>query len=182
MTRNIKLGDVLFRYLPEYQVWHTGIVTEINKYHWDHIYINEFDESNFVSRATLRQYMWGRKYFWVARFREEMESFGPSVFRPLKERIEIANNFFKNQTLQYTINRYNCEYYVRRCVFNDSFLWESPQTKSIGESRAKLGLKLFNMFLSNIEGRIVDNKEYESNEKKDEYKYVIENGIPTLKK
>ncbi|CAN0384626.1 unnamed protein product [Ascophyllum nodosum] len=46
--------------------------------------------------------MWFRKYFWVASFDEEMKRFGKSVFRPMKERMKMANKLHAHNALSYT--------------------------------------------------------------------------------
>lgn len=171
MPRKLRPGDVLFRFLPEYQVWHTGIIIEAPEQHCDSINLMEFDDSNNVAKVTLRNYLWFRKYFWVARFQDEMEKFGHSVFRTLEERIQTAKDLYADNSLTYTLNRYNCEYFVRRCVFKDPLLWASNQTMVLSNSRLALYSKLATIFIFNIIHKFNDDLEYEQDKLKYEYKY-----------
>lgn len=174
--RTIKPGDVLFRFLPEYQVWHTGIViiADPNKQHWDHIHVLEFDDTDRISKVPLRQYLWFRKYFWVTKFENEYMTYGKSVFKSRRERIRTAMELFATQPLTYTIHKYNCEYFVRRCVFNDEKLWQSPQTVNVAKTRIGLWAKLANVALFNMLYKIDDNLEFEKKEKNHEHRYHID--------
>lgn len=171
MPRLIKVGDVLFRFLPEYQVWHTGIVVSVEMQHIDKVHILEFDDTNNITLVTLRNYMWFRKYFWVAKFKEERKYFGKGVFRTMTERVNTAYQLHIDNSLTYTIYKYNCEYFVRRCVFNDPNLWESNQTMIIARSRLALYTKIASIMLFNIMYKLSDDLEYEKDKKPDEHQY-----------
>ena len=171
----IKAGDVLFRFLPEYQVWHVGIVVKVNKQHIDHIHVLEFDDSNCISMVTLRNYVWFRKYFWVAQFQREMDLYGAKAFRSRRERIRTAYELHISNNLHYTLHRYNCEYYARRCVFENPILWASEQTLGISESRFLLYSKVVSIALFNVVCKFHENLEYEKNKLNHEIGYVIDN-------
>jgi len=175
--REIKYGDVLFRYLPEYQVWHAGIVVNVKSQHWDYIYILEFGDNDTISLVELQNFLWGRLYFWVGRFEEEKKFYGKSVFRSVKERVQAALDLFETNNLKYTLHKYNCEYFVRRCTFRDQALWPSPQTMLISRSRALLGVKLMSMFLFNITHNLENDLHFEKSMRPTDHKYTVKNGM-----
>lgn len=170
----VKLGDVLFRFLPEYQVWHTGIVVRISNPDSVHnIYLLEFDDSDCIYQVSLYNFLWGRKYFWKTDFKEEMDRFGPGIFRPMRERIMTAYNLFNECKLRYTLHKYNCEYFVRRCVFNDSSLWPSKQTMPLGHSRIALYSKIATIVIFNIINKVYRDLEFEKNMRADEARFIV---------
>lgn len=92
MYRKLKFGDVLFRFLPKYQVWHSGIVCKVyehkcrdhniidcekctdEKYHIStEISVAEFDNENLIKIVSLGEYMFGRSYFWVYNYIDEFK-------------------------------------------------------------------------------------------------------------
>ena len=170
----LRLGDVLFRFLPEYQVWHAGIVVIIDGYTADKIEILEFDDSNKVSLVPLANYVWYRKYFWVVSFKTEKDIYGPKVFRTRRERLETAINLYKQNELSYTLHKYNCESVVRRCVFNDPKLWPSSQSKSLARSRIFLYGKIITMALFSIVYKFDKNVEFEKDMRFNDTRYYID--------
>lgn len=169
--RDIQIGDVLARFLPEYQVWHTGIVVKVDKQHYDFIDLMEFDDTNEISIVTLRQYLWGRKYFWVLKFDAERKKMGDKVFRSRKDRVLTAYDIYKKNNLKYTIHKYNCEYFTRRCVFNNELLWPSSQTVRIAKSRSLFYIKLFSVMAFGVIHNINKDKEFEKNLNTTDYPY-----------
>jgi hypothetical protein len=91
MERELHFGDILFRYLPEAQVWHTGLVYNVPKYTCIHhgvddcsicgirkrragdVAVAEFDDSNMIRIVPLTEFMYGRKYFWVYNYSKEWD-------------------------------------------------------------------------------------------------------------
>lgn len=146
----IREGDAVVRYLQEFQVWHWGLVYRIQNYTLDGIFVMEFTDSDKISIVPLRTFCWYRKYFWVHAFEEEMRLLGPSVFRNIRDRLRTAEDCYKKNLLSYRIDKYNCEYFVRMCVFNDPKLWESQQTKIIGRSTQLFFAKLATVTLAAI--------------------------------
>jgi hypothetical protein len=140
----------------------------------DHIRVLEFDDSDRITLNDLRGYMWYRKYFWVARFTMEYDIYGPKVFRSIPDRLRTALKLYEENKLTYSLNRYNCEYYVRRCVFNDPKLWESSQTKLITRDRIALYTKIGTMVVFNALGRFAETKEFEREFLKDEIPFLID--------
>ena len=175
----LKLGDVLFRYLPEYQVWHVGLVARINeKYpnNTHHVYVLEFDDSNIISESSLYNFLWNRKYFWVTSFSEELEHFGPSIFRTTRERIQTAFDLFASNKLKYTLHKYNCEYFARRCVFSDSSLWASKQTVPLGRSRLALYSKLISIAVLSVVHKINNDLDFEKDLRPNDKRFIIREG------
>jgi len=170
----LKPGDVLYRYLPEYQVFHVGLVISVERQHMDFIRVLEFDDSNIITLTDLRGFLWFRKYFWVATFNDELSMFGSSVFRSLDDRLKTALMLYKDNNLTYTIHRYNCEYFARRCVFNEPRLWASKQTQLITKSRAVLYAKLGSILVSNILSKFNNNLEFERDLLKDEIGFFVD--------
>lgn len=145
----LKRGDVLIRFLPQFQVWHWGIIVEIYSYDVDGIILMEFTDTDKVEKVSLRNFCFYRKYFWVHTFREEMNLYGPRVFRPLHERLRVAYEMYNKNLLTYNLSKYNCEYFCRRCVFNNKKLWESRQTELIARSTKTFLAKLATVILAN---------------------------------
>jgi hypothetical protein len=175
----IKLGDVLFRYLPEYQVWHVGIVIRMNEKYpgsLHHVYLLEFDDSDAISEVSLYNFLWNRKYFWVTNFDEELKHFGPKVFRTTRERIQTAFDLFNANQLKYTLHKYNCEYFARRCVFSDSGLWASKQTMSLGRSRLALYSKLISIAVFSVIHKIHNDIEFEKDMRPTDKRYMAHDG------
>lgn len=175
----LKLGEVVFRYLPEYQVWHVGMVVRINEDYpgnIHHVYLLEFDDSDTISEVSLYNFLWNRKYFWVTSFSEELECFGPSVFRSTRERIQTAFDLFASNQLKYTLHKYNCEYFVRRCVFSDSSLWASKQTMPLGRSRLALYSKLISIAIFSVVHKINNDFEFERDLRPNDTRYVNNEG------
>jgi hypothetical protein len=174
--KKLEPGDVMFRFLPEYQVWHAGIVSRVKeKYNANYIYLLEFDDADQITETPLSTFMWGRKYCWRTNFAEELKCFGPGVFRSRKDRVKTAFELFYSHDLRYSMNMYNCEYYVRRCVFSDPKLWPSKQTEYITQSRASVWLKLSTVVIHSIVNRVRNSLEREANMRIDEDKFMIDN-------
>jgi len=177
----IKIGDVLIRFLPQFQVWHWGIVTDIYTYDLDGIYVMEFTDSDKIARVTLRAFCWYRKYFWVHTFRYEHQFYGNSVFRPMTERIQMANQLFNENILSYNMIKYNCEYFVRRCVFNDPTLWPSKQVQIIGQSSKLVFFKLMAAIVANTMTKMGELLELEKNNRPYDIRYEVNLDSKTFK-
>lgn len=175
MAREIKKGDVLIRYLLPFGVWHFGIVIEVKNQNINDILLLEFSDGEKVTRITLIDFMYQRHYFWIEDFNEEYIKYGPSVFYTINERVERAKQIANKGGLSYTINKYNCEYFVRRCVFKDTFLWKSVQTEKIGEYKinviGKIALMLIYSF--SIAGDLLDTSYHEVDQNPTNYKYIV---------
>lgn len=138
--RPIEVGDVVIRYLPPFSVWHYGIVVNVISQNAKDILILEFADSSGIAKVSLLDFMYGREYFWIDNFDDEISD--ASLLYPIKERIARAYKMFNEQKLSYTINKYNCEYFVRRCMFRDSQKWISRQTAEIGKDKLTVLAKL----------------------------------------
>lgn len=172
----LEVGDVLFRFLPEYQVWHAGMVSRIVDGKSDnplYVFVLEFDDSNKINESSLLAFMWGRKYFWRINFEEELNTLGPSVFRERHERADIGYQLRAKNQLTYSMHRYNCEYFVRRCVFREPLLWPSRQTECMSNSRPALYIKLASMALVSLIQRTGDNLEREANMRVGDDRFII---------
>jgi hypothetical protein len=156
--RPIRRGDVLIRYLTPFGVWHYGMVTEVKDQNLDDIFMLELADSSGVAKITLRQFMYGRHYFWIDNFDEEIRK--NSTFS-IDERIERAYKMFREQELIYTINKYNCEYFVRKCIFMNKVLWLSKQTSDIGKDRISMLGKLLGTITHGIASKYVDLSRFE---------------------
>jgi len=174
-NRPIEKGDVLFRYLPEYQVWHTGIVIEVESQNWYQISVMEFDDSHTISINNLRQYLWDRKFFWISSFMNERIKYGDTIFRTKEERVATAWKLYHENSLKYTLHKYNCEYFTRRCVFKEEKYWPSTQTVVLGENRLLFYLKLASVFLFGVMHNINLNKNFERSMRSSDHKYTCEN-------
>lgn len=168
-------GSAVVRYLHEFQVWHWGIVVLIKEYNLDGIMVMEFTDAHKINLITLREFCWLRKYFWVHTFDTEMRLYGPSVFR--QNRLGIAWDLFKKNCLTYRIDKYNCEYFVRRCVFNDPKLWESQQTKIIGRSSSIFFAKLASVALASIAYKFGEFLELEKNYRAYDIRYEVDRNL-----
>lgn len=171
----IKRGDILIRFLPQFQVWHWGIVVEINSYDLDGIYVMEFTDSNRVDKVTLRAFCYYRKYFWVHSFHEEYTKYGQAAFRPLHERIKIAYDLYRQNILTYNISKYNCEYFCRRCVFYDRSLWISKQTEIVATSVTTFLLKLLTISVANMINRFGEMLDLEKDARPGDIRYEVMN-------
>lgn len=175
---SLKPGDSLFRYYPEYQVWHAGIVCYVGKGRdIESVEILEFDSSDCVSKVNLRQFMKGRKYFWVASYDLEKLHYGESAFRCIRDRLRVGIDKWKECDIKYTINNYNCEYFVRMCVFKDENMWKSTQTDFMSKSKTMILLKMCTIFLGSILDKANHSMEIEKNssDRKYDYPYIIVN-------
>lgn len=175
-TRPLALGDVLFRYLPEYQVWHTGIIVEVHSQDWYNISVMEFDDSNTISINNLRQYLWGRKYFWVSRFINEKIKYGPEIFRSIDDRLKTAWELYEQNNLTYLMHKYNCEYFTRRCVFKDEEHWPSTQTTTLSNNRKLFYLKMISVFVFGFLHNIHINQNFERSMRDNDFKYTCVDG------
>lgn len=153
--RKIKKGDVLIRFLMPFSVWHYGLVIRVDSQNANDILLLEFDDSNKISRVTLHQFMYHRVYFWIDDFDKEMLDH-PDQFYSIDERIKRGIKLADSTKLFYTINNYNCEYFVRRCVFKDKLLWLSGQTREIGKTKFGVFSKLAFLFGYGIVGKHAD--------------------------
>lgn len=171
----IKRGDILIRFLPQFQVWHWGIVVEIISYDLDGIMVMEFTDSDKIDKVSLRSFCFYRKYFWVHSFHEEYTRFGPGVFRPLNERIKVAYQLYKQNLLTYNISKYNCEYFCRRCVFYDKSLWISKQTEIVATSVWTFVLKLATISVANMINRFGEMLELERDNRPGDICYEVSN-------
>lgn len=172
----LQLGDVLYRFLPHYQVWHAGIVAVVDGNNWNDIEVLEFDDSNKISLVPLKNYMFHRKYFWVCKFQEERNIYGDRVFNSRKKTLENARKLWRENSLTYTLHKYNCEYFVRRCVFKYPKLWPSSQTESFTRSRELLGLKLITIAIFNSLYKINKKIDLEKDLRPNDDRYTIKNG------
>lgn len=167
--RNIKVGDVVMRFLLPFSVWHYGIVVDVLSQNAKDILILEFADASGINKVTLLDFMYGRQYFWLDDFNDERHL---KVF-PLRKRIERAYKMFEEQKLSYTINKYNCEYYVRRCIFRDPLNWVSKQTKEIGRNKLSVLTKLAFVSLYGAADKYLDLSECESGMNKDKFGYKV---------
>lgn len=166
-------GNVVVRFLPQYQVWHWGIVVGVIKHDLDNIHVMEFSDTNTISLVTLREFCWYRKYFWIHTFSDEFDLYGRSVFNPPEQAVRIAYQLFRNNILTYNIARQNCEYFVRRCIFNTPLLWESNQTDVIGKSKILLMFKLTTVMLAALFFKFGEMLEYERDQLPQHIRYRV---------
>lgn len=178
----LKCGDILIRFLPQFQVWHWGIIVDIVSYDLDGIFVLEFTDSDKIDKVTLRGFCYYRKYFWVHVFNDEYRKYGPSVFRPLNERVAIAYDLYRNNLLTYNMSKYNCEYFCRRCVFRDKNLWISKQTELIARSFPVFISKLATVIASNLFVKFGEQLEIEGNSRPTDIRYQVHNNSFTLSK
>lgn len=169
----LKKGDILIRFLPQFQVWHWGIVVDIISYDLDGIVVMEFTDSDKIDKVTLRAFCFFRKYFWVHCFREEIHKYGLSVFRSLTERLQVAHTLYRENLLTYNISKYNCEYFCRRCVFREPELWTSKQTELIGRSTVLFLSKLATVAMANIFVRFGEILDLEKNNRPTDIRYEV---------
>lgn len=168
--REIKVGDVLIRYLLPFSVWHYGIVIKVRSQNANDISLLEFADSSGIAKITLLDFMYGRKYFWVDNF--DSEAAVATTF-PIAERIARAKKMYREQKLTYTINKYNCEYFVRRCTFVDPARWVSKQTTEIGKNRLSVLSKIAFMIGYGIIDKYMDLSDCERDMNRDKYGYSV---------
>lgn len=168
--RQIKRGDVLMRFLTPFSVWHYGIVIEVKGQNANDIFMLEFADSRGITKITLLEFMYGRKYFWLDNFDNEVAK-NPTF--SIDERIERALRLYKSQKLIYTINKYNCEYYVRRCIFRDSALWISQQTRNLGKDRLTVLSKLAFVVAFGSLNKFLDFDDYERDMNREKNGYEV---------
>jgi hypothetical protein len=152
-----------------------GIICDIHAYTPDDIYIMELNESDHINKITLRTFMYGRHYVWVVSYKREMELFGPEVFRSRTERLQVAIDKYLKNDMKYHLYNYNCEYFVRMCVFNQERLWKSSQTVGVFESSFFVGLNLIAIGITHLIDNAVALFDYEkdSPDRKDDTRYHV---------
>lgn len=168
--REIKPGDILIRYLLPFSVWHYGIVVKVKSQNANDIIILEFADSSGIAKVTMMDFMYGRQYVWVDNFDDEAAKYATY---PIAERIKRAYKMFREQKLSYTINKYNCEYYVRRCMFIDPVRWISKQTTEIGKNRMTVIAKISFMIGYGLLDKYTDLSDCEKDSNKDKYGYKV---------
>jgi hypothetical protein len=173
MKRDLVPGDVLVRYLMPFSVWHYGIIIQVLGQSLDEILMLDFSDGAKVTRGTLRDFMYGRHYFWIDDFAGEQELYGPDEFYSHKERVQRAIAISERGGMTYTINKYNCEFFVRKCVFKNRDIWVSRQTLNDGETRFSVFSKLFLMFTYGIAKNHTDLSRMESRLNPTPYKYLV---------
>lgn len=171
--RLIKIGDIVIRLLIPYMVWHYGIVVRVASQNANDILVLEFSDGEGIRKSTLVEFMYGRVFFWVDSFNEEKAIYGKDSFFPIATRVQRAYDIYKKNNLTYNMLKYNCEYYIRKCVFRHESLWESKQTYEISKSVFNLYTKLFVVFAFNMLTNLTECKTLESNSHptKHGYKY-----------
>jgi hypothetical protein len=152
-SREIKRGDVIIRYLTPFGVWHYGLVVDVKGQNLNDIFLLELADSTGIAKISLHQFMYERYYFWIDNFDSEIAN--NSTYN-IDERIERAYKLYREQKLLYTLNKYNCEYFVRRCIFKNPALWISRQTKEMGKDRLAMMSKLIGTIAHGIVGKYVD--------------------------
>lgn len=183
--REVKVGDVVMRFLLPFSVWHYGIVVNVKSQNAKDILILEFADASGINKVTLLDFMYGRRYFWIDDFTDELAKYKTYSIR---ERIKRAYIMFAEQKLSYTINKYNCEYYVRRCIFRDPENWISRQTRDISKNKLSVLSKLLFITIHGAIDKYMDLSECESDMNKDKYGYnvcldcgeISEHNIPHL--
>lgn len=177
----LKCGDILIRFLPQFQVWHWGIIIDILSYDLDGIIVMEFTDADKIDKVALRNFCYYRKYFWVHNFTEEYYTHGKHVFRTLNERVSIAYKLYNNNILTYSMSKYNCEYFCRRCVFNNKNLWISKQTEFIASSIFIFLSKLATVITSNIFIKFGEQLEIEKHSRPNDTRYEVNNDSFTFR-
>lgn len=167
------------RLLPGFRVWHMGIICNIDAYTPDDIHVWEFTDTDHINRISLRKFMLGRTYTWVLNYRREMELFGPSVFRSRVDRIRVGMEQYLRDNMKYHLYDFNCEYFVRMCVFNDERLWKSPQTTGVFQSSLFVGLQLAALAVSHMTDFFIGELDYEADsaDRKDDTRYAVTGDI-----
>lgn len=242
MYRKLKFGDIVFRFLPEYQVWHTGLVYDAptylcnnhnnvdcdicgkKSYLTSEVVIVDFDNNNLITMGSLSEFLYGRKYFWVYNFFDEykihcnriksqmsknyscsdcknksiihsdkescIESRSRCIickscrrcvicmrpvkmFKSDKSIKRTVDQLMKEQPITYTINRFNCEYFTRRCTIHDEQMHDSPQTSKILQSNTVLITKLLSAAFLSIAGGVKADKNYEKNLRSSDVSYLV---------
>ena len=136
----------------------------------------EFNDTDQINKITLRKFMFGRRYVWVLTYKRELDLFGPRVFRNRVERIQTAVNAFLKNNMRYHLYDYNCEYFVRMCVFNQEALWRSPQTTGVFSSSLFVSIALLGILATHvIDGAAnVFDFERDSPDRRDDIRYRVE--------
>lgn len=173
MNRAIQPGDVIIRFLMPFSVWHYGIVIKVDSQKLDDILMLEFADGDSVTRISMREFIYGRIYIWIDDFDYERKLYGNIVFYPMQERVKRALKIAGKGGMSYTINKYNCEYFARKCVFNDKSLWKSRQTEVLGETKTSVYGKIALLFTYGILKNHIDTSRWESRLKPTKYKYVV---------
>lgn len=168
--REIKVGDVLIRYLLPFSVWHYGIVVDVKSQNANDIFMLEFADASGIAKISLMEFMYGRQYVWVDNFDDEVAK---STTYPVEDRIRRAYKMYREQKLSYTINKYNCEYFVRRCIFVNPANWISKQTTEIGKNRLSVLGKISFMIGYGIIDKYLDLSTCERDMNQDKYGYVV---------
>ncbi len=168
--RQIKRGDVIIRYLTPFGVWHYGIVTDVKAQNLNDIFLLELADASGVAKVSLLEFMYGRYYFWIDDFAGEMTN--NSIYS-IDERIKRAYKMYKEQKLSYTLNKFNCEYYVRRCIFKNPALWVSKQTTEIGKDRLRMFGKLLGTIAHGILDKYIDTSRIEHDQNKDKTGFEV---------
>lgn len=168
--REIQVGDVLIRYLLPFSVWHYGIVVKVKSQNANDITMLEFADASGIAKTSMMGFMYGRKYVWVDNFDDETAKH--ATF-PIDERIRRAFKMYREQKILYTLNKYNCEYYVRRCMFVDPVRWISKQTTEIGKNRMSVIAKISFMIGYGILDKYTDLSDCEKDSNKDKYGYEV---------
>ena len=166
----IKRGDVIIRYLTPFGVWHYGIVTEVKAQNLNDIFLLELADASGIAKVSLHEFMYKRHYFWLDNFDDEIAR---NSTYSIDERIERAYQMFREQKLLYTLNKYNCEYYVRRCIFKNPALWISKQTSEMGKDRLSMLSKLVGTIMHGIAGKYVDISRVEHDLNKDKQGFEV---------
>lgn len=169
--RPIVVGDVVIRFLLPFSVWHYGIVVEVLSQNAKDILILEFADANGITKSSLLDFMYGRQYVWIDNFDDEVA--GPKALYPIGERIARAFKMFNEQKLSYTINKYNCEYFVRRCMFRDSRKWVSRQTSEIGKNKLSVMTKLAFTIMYGAIDKYMDLSDCEKDMNPDKFGYKV---------
>jgi hypothetical protein len=168
--REIRVGDILIRFLLPFSVWHYAIVVDVLSQNAKDILVLEFADQTGIAKVTMIDFMYGRQYTWIDNFDAEVSKF--KTF-PTAKRIERAYKMFAEQKLCYTINKYNCEYYVRRCIFRDPANWISKQTKEIGRDKLSIITKLAFISVYGAIEKYVDLSDCERDMNKDKFGYKV---------
>jgi hypothetical protein len=140
----------------------------------------EFTDSDKIDKVTLRNFCYYRKYFWVHTFTEEYYKYGPSVFRPIDERVKFAHELYKNNILTYNMSKYNCEYFCRRCVFNTRELWVSKQTELVSKNLTIFFSKLATIMFANLFVKFGEQLEIEQNSRPNDIRYQVNDDSMTI--
>jgi hypothetical protein len=86
---------------------------------------------------TVDEFLYGEDKLWEITFATERRLYGDNVFRSPKERAIKAIQLFK-EARPYCAETFNCEHFVRECVFNQPELWTSPQVQHLKSNEVGL--------------------------------------------